>query len=195
MGHLLEEWAERGELGPCFLMGFLGQPERERAAACARSRRNRKCASALAAGRDLVAAARRRLVHLVRNSGDPESPIKGEMEASSPRRKPRPAPAEESETSLESLPSEIHERIVSLLPVRYAVRTSAVSRAWRRIWESAPASPSIGAMSMGLTQPTPTTSSRATSTPSAASSSTCPRSRSSARTTGSPSSPAKGSRR
>ncbi|XP_072150874.1 putative F-box/FBD/LRR-repeat protein At1g78840 [Setaria viridis] len=43
------------------------------------------------------------------------------MEASSPRRKPRPAPAEESETSLESLPSEIHERIVSLLPVRYAV--------------------------------------------------------------------------
>ncbi|OEL24259.1 hypothetical protein BAE44_0014724 [Dichanthelium oligosanthes] len=63
---------------------------------------------------------------------------KGEMEASSPRLKSRPAPAEDSETSLESLPSEIHERIVSHLPVRDAVRTSAVSRAWRRIWESAP---------------------------------------------------------
>ncbi|CAL5005840.1 unnamed protein product [Urochloa decumbens] len=60
------------------------------------------------------------------------------MEASSPRRNSRPAPAEESETNLESLPPEIHGRIVSLLPVRDAVRTSAVCRAWRRIWESAP---------------------------------------------------------
>ncbi|CAL5012886.1 unnamed protein product [Urochloa decumbens] len=60
------------------------------------------------------------------------------MEASSPRRKSLPAEAEESETRPESLPSEIHERIVSLLPIRDAVRTSAVARAWRRIWESAP---------------------------------------------------------
>lgn len=60
------------------------------------------------------------------------------MEASSPRQKSRPAPAEESDTSLDSLPSEIHERIISFLPVRDAVRTSAVFRAWRRIWESAP---------------------------------------------------------
>ncbi|CAL4999233.1 unnamed protein product [Urochloa decumbens] len=60
------------------------------------------------------------------------------MEASSPRRNSRQAPAEESETSLDSLPPEIHGRIVSLLPVRDAVRTSAVCRAWRRIWESAP---------------------------------------------------------
>ncbi|CAM0147432.1 unnamed protein product [Urochloa decumbens] len=65
---------------------------------------------------------------------------RGEMEASSPRRRRKslPAEAEESETRLESLPSEIHERIVSLLPIRDAVRTSAVARAWRRIWESAP---------------------------------------------------------
>ncbi|CAO2202150.1 unnamed protein product [Urochloa humidicola] len=59
------------------------------------------------------------------------------MEASPPPRKSRPAPAE-FETSLESLPSEVHERIVSFLPIRDAVRTSAVARAWRRIWESAP---------------------------------------------------------
>ncbi|CAO2211152.1 unnamed protein product [Urochloa humidicola] len=60
------------------------------------------------------------------------------MEVSSPRRMSRSAPAEESETNLDSLPPEIHGRIVSLLPVRDAVRTSAVCRAWRRIWESAP---------------------------------------------------------
>ncbi|CAO2188507.1 unnamed protein product [Urochloa humidicola] len=59
------------------------------------------------------------------------------MEASPPPQKSRPAPAE-SETILESLPSEVHERIVSFLPIRDAVRTSAVARAWRRIWVSAP---------------------------------------------------------
>ncbi|TVU05603.1 hypothetical protein EJB05_48772, partial [Eragrostis curvula] len=61
----------------------------------------------------------------------------GEMEASPPRGGTRP-PSPPSETTLSSLPLEILEKVVSHLPVRDAVRSSAVSRAWRRIWESAP---------------------------------------------------------
>ncbi|CAO2202146.1 unnamed protein product [Urochloa humidicola] len=64
------------------------------------------------------------------------------MEASPPRRRQRlssPDPAAEAATpSLDSLPPEILEHIVSCLCVRDAVRTSALSRAWRRRWESAP---------------------------------------------------------
>ncbi|CAO2211155.1 unnamed protein product [Urochloa humidicola] len=64
------------------------------------------------------------------------------MEASPPRRNQRlssPEPAAEAATpSLDSLPPEILDHIVSCLPVRDAVRTSALSRAWRRRWESAP---------------------------------------------------------
>nr|CAB3502666.1 unnamed protein product [Digitaria exilis] len=43
-----------------------------------------------------------------------------------------------SRTRLVSLPREIHERIISFLPIRDAVRTSAVYRAWRHRWKSAP---------------------------------------------------------
>ncbi|KAL6859111.1 hypothetical protein ACP4OV_018113 [Aristida adscensionis] len=50
-----------------------------------------------------------------------------------PRRRRRKPP-----TSLDDLPPEVLEKIVSYLPVRDAVRTSALSRAWRRRWESAP---------------------------------------------------------
>ncbi|RCV31416.1 hypothetical protein SETIT_6G175300v2 [Setaria italica] len=57
------------------------------------------------------------------------------MEASSPRRKSRPPPPPEA---VASLPPEILEQVLSSLPLRDAVRTSAVSRAWRRLWESAP---------------------------------------------------------
>uniref|UniRef100_A0A0D9X8N5 F-box domain-containing protein n=1 Tax=Leersia perrieri TaxID=77586 RepID=A0A0D9X8N5_9ORYZ len=56
------------------------------------------------------------------------------MEGSPPRRKPRPA----AEPTLESLPTEILENIVARLSIREAIRTSAVSRAWRRRWESTP---------------------------------------------------------
>ncbi|KAK3121901.1 hypothetical protein QOZ80_8BG0662580 [Eleusine coracana subsp. coracana] len=42
------------------------------------------------------------------------------------------------ETTLGSLPPEILEKIISHLRIRDAVRTSAVSRAWRRLWETAP---------------------------------------------------------
>nr|CAB3481141.1 unnamed protein product [Digitaria exilis]CAB3483147.1 unnamed protein product [Digitaria exilis] len=45
---------------------------------------------------------------------------------------------EKSRTRLVSLPREIHERIISFLPIRDAVRTSAVYRAWRHRWKSAP---------------------------------------------------------
>ncbi|CAL5012889.1 unnamed protein product [Urochloa decumbens] len=58
------------------------------------------------------------------------------MEASPPRRKSRPPLL--SASIVDSLPPEILEKIVSHLPLRDAVRTSAISRAWRRLWESAP---------------------------------------------------------
>ncbi|CAO2207055.1 unnamed protein product [Urochloa humidicola] len=58
------------------------------------------------------------------------------MEASSPRRKPLPPPPPPG--AVDSLPQEILQQVLSFLPLRDAVRTSAVSRAWRRLWESAP---------------------------------------------------------
>lgn len=57
------------------------------------------------------------------------------MEASSPRRKPRPPPPS---GTVDSVPPEVLEQVLSILPLRDAVRTSAVCRAWRRLWESAP---------------------------------------------------------
>ncbi|XP_052165340.1 F-box/FBD/LRR-repeat protein At1g13570-like isoform X2 [Oryza glaberrima] len=68
------------------------------------------------------------------------------METSPPRRKPRlpPPPPEGDPTasavgaSLESLPGELLENIVSRLSLRDAVRTSAISRSWIHRWESAP---------------------------------------------------------
>ncbi|CAL5005839.1 unnamed protein product [Urochloa decumbens] len=58
------------------------------------------------------------------------------MEASPPRGKSRPPLP--SASIVDSLPPEILEKIVSHLPLRDAVRTSAISRAWHRLWESAP---------------------------------------------------------
>ena len=67
------------------------------------------------------------------------------MEASPPRRKQRlssPDPAAEAAApSLDSLPPEILEKIISCLHVCDAVRTCS----WRRRWESTPASASSGA--------------------------------------------------
>uniref|UniRef100_A0A0D9X8N4 F-box domain-containing protein n=1 Tax=Leersia perrieri TaxID=77586 RepID=A0A0D9X8N4_9ORYZ len=52
------------------------------------------------------------------------------------RRKLRPSPADAA--GLESLPPEMLSDVLSRLPIRDAVRTSALSRAWRRRWESVP---------------------------------------------------------
>ncbi|CAL5005842.1 unnamed protein product [Urochloa decumbens] len=61
------------------------------------------------------------------------------MEARRKRRPPSPDAADDAApTNLDSLPTEMLEKIVSCLPIRDAVRTSAVSRAWRHLWESAP---------------------------------------------------------
>ncbi|KAL6859110.1 hypothetical protein ACP4OV_018112 [Aristida adscensionis] len=63
------------------------------------------------------------------------------MDASPPRRRPRPPsppPSPPTEPAVSALPREILEKVLSFLPLRDAVRTSAVSRAWRRLWESAP---------------------------------------------------------
>ncbi|TVU06384.1 hypothetical protein EJB05_49596, partial [Eragrostis curvula] len=57
------------------------------------------------------------------------------MEASPPHGEPSP---EAPPPSLDCLPSDILNTVVSRLPVRDAVRTSALSRAWRRRWETAP---------------------------------------------------------
>uniref|UniRef100_A0A0E0ID05 F-box domain-containing protein n=1 Tax=Oryza nivara TaxID=4536 RepID=A0A0E0ID05_ORYNI len=50
----------------------------------------------------------------------------------------RGAAPQQPKPSLNSLPSEILENIVGRLPVRQAVRTSALSLDWRRRWESSP---------------------------------------------------------
>uniref|UniRef100_A0A0E0EM70 F-box domain-containing protein n=1 Tax=Oryza meridionalis TaxID=40149 RepID=A0A0E0EM70_9ORYZ len=63
------------------------------------------------------------------------------MEGSPPRRKlrpPSPPGSAAAQPSLDCLPSEILENIVARLGIREAVRTSAVSRAWRRRWEASP---------------------------------------------------------
>jgi hypothetical protein len=62
------------------------------------------------------------------------------MEGSPPRRKLRPPspPGSAAQPSLDCLPSEILENIVARLGIREAVRTSAVSGAWRRRWETSP---------------------------------------------------------
>ncbi|CAO2163089.1 unnamed protein product [Urochloa humidicola] len=61
------------------------------------------------------------------------------MEARRKRRPPSPDAADGAASpSPDSLPTEILEKIVSCLSIRDAVRTSAVSRAWRHLWEFAP---------------------------------------------------------
>ncbi|CAL5012885.1 unnamed protein product [Urochloa decumbens] len=61
------------------------------------------------------------------------------MEARHKRRPPSPDAADDAAPpNLNSLPTDLLEKIVSCLPIRDAVRTSAVSRVWRHLWESAP---------------------------------------------------------
>ncbi|RLM79551.1 hypothetical protein C2845_PM12G15020 [Panicum miliaceum] len=60
------------------------------------------------------------------------------MDAAPPRQRPRlPLPGAAADV-LESLPSELLNAILSRLPLRDAVRTSALARAWRRRWQSVP---------------------------------------------------------
>ncbi|TVU05614.1 hypothetical protein EJB05_48783, partial [Eragrostis curvula] len=61
------------------------------------------------------------------------------MDAAPPQRRPRlPPPDGEEEAVLEPLPPELLDGILSRFPLRDAVRTSALARAWRRRWESVP---------------------------------------------------------
>ena len=59
----------------------------------------------------------------------------------SSRRPRRRSPSPEAEVApgwLDSLPPELRNEILSRLPLRCAVRTAALARAWRRRWESVP---------------------------------------------------------
>ncbi|KAL6859112.1 hypothetical protein ACP4OV_018114 [Aristida adscensionis] len=58
----------------------------------------------------------------------------------SPRRRRRrpPSPDAAGDGDLDSLPPELLSLVLSRLPLRDAVRTSALARAWRRRWESVP---------------------------------------------------------
>ncbi|KAG8047571.1 hypothetical protein GUJ93_ZPchr0008g13807 [Zizania palustris] len=67
------------------------------------------------------------------------------METSPPRRKQRRPPSDgdpdaaaAEERSVDCLPEDILKNIVSRLPISDAVRTSMLSRSWRRRWESTP---------------------------------------------------------
>ncbi|CAN6272769.1 unnamed protein product [Urochloa humidicola] len=60
------------------------------------------------------------------------------MDAAPPRRRPRlPLPGTAADV-LDSLPPELLNAILSRLPLRDAVRTSVLARAWRRRWLSVP---------------------------------------------------------
>jgi len=60
------------------------------------------------------------------------------MDAAPPGQRPRlPLPGAAADV-LESLPPELLNAILSRLPLRDAVRTSALARAWRRRWQSVP---------------------------------------------------------
>ncbi|XP_047054543.1 F-box/FBD/LRR-repeat protein At1g13570-like [Lolium rigidum] len=61
------------------------------------------------------------------------------MATSPARSRPRlPPPAISAAELLESLPPAMLDEILSCLPIRDAARTSVLSRAWRRRWESVP---------------------------------------------------------
>ncbi|KAK1603615.1 hypothetical protein QYE76_027288 [Lolium multiflorum] len=61
------------------------------------------------------------------------------MATSPARRRPRlPSPDISAAEILDSLPPAILDEILSRLPIRDAARTSVLSRAWRRRWESVP---------------------------------------------------------
>jgi hypothetical protein len=67
-----------------------------------------------------------------------ESESSKKMDAAPPRQRPRlPLPGAAADV-LESLPPDLLNAILSRLPLRDAVRTSALARAWRRRWQSVP---------------------------------------------------------
>jgi len=71
------------------------------------------------------------------DSNDLESES-SKMDAAPPGQRPRlPLPGAAADV-LESLPPELLNAILSRLPLRDAVRTSALARAWRRRWQSVP---------------------------------------------------------